>query len=51
MRIRLKVTCECREKPVLGIVIKTNSRSIIVLTEESTQQYKVKLELLRRCMT
>lgn len=45
LRVGLKVTFEGREGPVLGIVTKINRKSVIVLTEDGTKQYKVGPEL------
>lgn len=47
LRVGLKVTFESREGPVLGIVTKINRKSVIVLGEDGTKQYKVSPELLR----
>ena len=47
LRVGLKVTFEAREGPVLGIVTKINRKSVIVLAEDGTKQYKVSPELLR----
>ena len=47
LRVGLKVTFEGREGPVLGIVTKINRKSVIVLAEDGTKQYKVSPELLR----
>lgn len=48
LRIGLKVTFEGRwEGPVLGIATKINRRSVIVLAEDGTNQYKVSPELLK----
>ena len=41
MRVGLKVPFEGREEPVLGIVTNINRKSVIVLTEDGTKQYKV----------
>ena len=40
-------TVKRREGPVLGIVTKINRKSVIVLAEDGTKQYKVSPELLR----
>ncbi len=47
LRVGLKVTFEGREGPVLGIVTKINHKSVIVLAEDGTKQYKVSPGLLR----
>lgn len=47
LRVGLKVAFEGREGPVLGIVTKINRKSVIVLAEDGTKQYKVSPELLR----
>ncbi|MCK7544496.1 hypothetical protein MLC59_09985 [Marinobacter bryozoorum] len=47
LRVGLKVTFEAREGPVLGIVTKINRKSVILLAEDGTKQYKVSPELLR----
>lgn len=47
LRVGLKVTFESREGAVLGIVTKINRKSVIVLAEDGTKQYKVSPELLR----
>jgi len=47
LRVGLKVTFEGREGPVLGIVTKINRKSVIVLDEDGTKQYKVSPGLLR----
>jgi hypothetical protein len=47
LRVGLKVTFESREGPVMGIVTKINRKSVIVLAEDSSKQYKVSPELLR----
>lgn len=47
LRVVLKVTFEGLEGPVLGIVTKINRKSVIVLAEDGTKQYKVSPELLR----
>ena len=47
LRVGMKVTFEGREGPVLGIVTKINRKSVIVLAEDGTKQYKVSPELLR----
>ncbi len=47
LRVGLKVTFEGREGPVVGIVTKINRKSVIVLAEDGSKQYKVSPELLR----
>ena len=47
LRVGLKVTFESREGPVVGIVTKINRKSVIVLAEDGSKQYKVSPELLR----
>ena len=47
LRVGLKVTFEGREGPLLGIVTKINRKSVIVLDEDGTKQYKVSPGLLR----
>ena len=47
LRVGLKVTFEGREGPVLGIVTKINRKSVIVLAEDDTKQYKISPGLLR----
>tara|TARA_B100001971_G_C17698281_1_gene290417 strand:- start:53 stop:322 length:270 start_codon:yes stop_codon:yes gene_type:complete len=47
LRVGLKVSFEGREGPVLGIVTKINRKSVIVLGEDGTKQYKVSPGLLR----
>ncbi|PPK48619.1 hypothetical protein [Marinobacter persicus] len=47
LRVGLKVTFEGREGPLLGIVTKINRKSVIVLAEDGTKQYKVSPGLLR----
>lgn len=47
LRVGLKVTFEGRDGPVLGIVTKINRKSVIVLGEDGTRQYKVSPGLLR----
>ena len=47
LRVGLKVTFEGREGPILGIVTKINRKSVIVLDEDGTKQYKVSPGLLR----
>lgn len=47
LRVGLNVTFESREGPVVGIVTKINRKSVIVLAEDSSKQYKVSPELLR----
>ena len=47
LRVGLKVTFEGREGPVLGIVTKINRKSVIVLAEDGTKQYKISMGLLR----
>ena len=47
LRVGQKVTFEGREGPVLGIVTKINRKSVIVLGDDGTKQYKVSPGLLR----
>ena len=47
LRVGLKVTFEGREGPLQGIVTKINRKSVIVLAEDGTKQYKVSPGLLR----
>jgi len=47
LRIGMRVTFESRQGPVLGIVTKVNRKSVIVVAEDGTKQYKVSPELLR----
>ena len=47
LRVGLKVTFEGRDGPVLGIVTKINRKSVIVLGDDGTRQYKVTPGLLR----
>jgi len=47
LRVGLKVTFEGREGPLQGIVTKINRKSVIVLDEDGTKQYKVSPGLLR----
>jgi hypothetical protein len=47
LRVGLKVTFEGREGPVIGIVTKINRKSVIVLAEDGSKQYKVSPTLLR----
>ena len=47
LRVGLKVTFETREGPAFGIVTKINRKSVIVLAEDGTKQYKVSPELLK----
>ena len=47
LRVGLKVTFEGREGPLLGVVTKINRKSVIVLDEDGTKQYKVSPGLLR----
>jgi hypothetical protein len=47
LRVGLKVTFQGREGSVLGIVTKINRKSVIVLGEDDSKQYKVSPELLR----
>ncbi|XOZ34855.1 hypothetical protein ACMDCT_06395 [Halomonadaceae bacterium KBTZ08] len=46
LRVGLKVTFSTREGPAFGIVTKINRKSVIVLAEDGTTQYKVSPELL-----
>ncbi|MBS7676202.1 hypothetical protein KIN13_22690, partial [Vibrio cholerae] len=45
--VGLKVTFESRTGLTMGIVTKINRKSVIVLAENGTKQYKVSPELLR----
>ncbi|WP_027855264.1 hypothetical protein [Marinobacterium litorale] len=47
LRVGLKVTFESREGPLMGVVTKINRKSVIVLAEDGSKQYKVSPELLR----
>ncbi|WP_372971481.1 hypothetical protein [Marinobacter sp.] len=47
LRVGLKVTFEGRDGPILGIVTKINRKSVIVLGDDGTKQYKVSPNLLR----
>lgn len=47
LRVGLKVTFETREGAAFGIVTKINRKSVIVLAEDGTKQYKVSPELLK----
>lgn len=47
LRVGLKVTFDGRNGPVLGIVAKINRKSVIVLDEDGSKQYKVSPGLLR----
>lgn len=47
LRVGLKVTFEGRNGPVLGIITKINRKSVIVLGDDGTRQYKVSPGLLR----
>ncbi len=47
LRVGLKVSFEGRDGPVLGIVTKINRKSVIVLGDDGTRQYKVSPGLLR----
>jgi len=47
LRVGLKVTFEGREGPLLGILTKINRKSVMVLDEDGTKQYKVSPGLLR----
>lgn len=47
LRVGLKVTFEGRNGPILGIVTKINRKSVIVLGDDGTKQYKVSPNLLR----
>jgi len=48
LHVGLKVTFESRTGLTMGIVTKINRKSVIVLAENGTKQYKVSPELLRR---
>lgn len=47
LRVGLKVTFEGREGSVWGTVTKINRKSVIVLAEDGSKQYKVSPGLLR----
>ena len=47
LRVGLKVSFEGRDGPVLGVVTKINRKSVIVLGDDGTRQYKVSPGLLR----
>lgn len=47
LHVGLKVTFESRTGLTMGIVTKINRKSVIVLAEDGTKQYKVSPELLR----
>lgn len=47
LRLGMNVTFESRQGPVLGVVTKINRKSVIVVAEDGTRQYKVSPELLR----
>ena len=47
LHVGLKVTFESRTGLTMGIVTKINRKSVIVLAENCTKQYKVSPELLR----
>lgn len=47
LRVGLKVTFEGRNGPILGIVTKINRKSVIVLGDDGTKQYKVSPNLPR----
>jgi len=47
LRAGLKVTFEGRDGPILGIVTKINRKSVIVLADDGSKQYKVSPNLLR----
>ena len=47
LHVGLKVTFESRTGLTMGIVTKINRKSVIVLAENGTNQYKVSPELLR----
>ncbi len=47
LRVGLKVTFDSRTGPAVGIVTKINRKSVIVLAEDGTKQYKVSPGLLR----
>ena len=47
LRVGLKVTFETREGPAFGIVTKINRKTVIVLAENGTTQYKISPELLK----
>ena len=47
LHVGLKVTFESRTGLTMGIVTKINRKSVIVLAENGTKQYKVSPDLLR----
>lgn len=47
LRVGLRVTFSTQQGPAFGIVTKINRKSVIVLAEDGTKQYKVSPELLR----
>lgn len=47
LHVGLKVAFESRTGLTMGIVTKINRKSVIVLAENGTKQYKVSPELLR----
>lgn len=47
LHVGLKVTFESRTGLTMGIITKINRKSVIVLAENGTKQYKVSPELLR----
>ena len=47
LHVGLNVTFESRTGLTMGIVTKINRKSVIVLAENGTKQYKVSPELLR----
>ena len=51
LHVGLKVTFESRTGLTMGIVTKINRKSVIVLAENGTKQYKVSPELLRNLRT
>lgn len=51
LRVGLKVTFESREGVTVGIVTKINRKSVIVLSEDGTKQYKIAPALLTPLQT
>ena len=47
LRVGLKVTFSTQQGPAFGIITKINRKSVIVLAEDGTKQYKVSPELLK----
>lgn len=47
LRVGLRVTFSTQQGPAFGIVTKINRKSVIVLAEDGTKQYKVSPELLK----